>query len=241
MKVTVSMITLNEEGAIAKVIGDIRRVVPEAEIFLVDSSKDRTAEIATELGCRVFKQFPPKGYGPAMDRAVRDARGDVVVTLDCDDTYPVEEIPHLVSLVEQGADLVNATRLAKRPKAMPFANYLANRVFAWTARLLHGLKTTDVHSGMRAYRKSMIDAVTWDPNGAALPVDMMVIPYRMGYRVIDVPIEYRERIGATTLRRWSSTMWTFKRLWRARKVARYRLPVASDDPGQQATGNRQRS
>ena len=130
MKLTISMITLNEERAVAKVVGDIRRVVPDAEIFLVDSSKDRTAEIATELGCRVFKQFPPKGYGPAMDRAVRDAAGDIVITLDCDDTYPVEEIPHMVSLVEQGWDLVNATRLAKRPKAMPFANYLANRLFA---------------------------------------------------------------------------------------------------------------
>jgi glycosyltransferase involved in cell wall biosynthesis len=218
MKVTVSMITLNEERAVAKVVGDIRRVVPDAEIFLVDSSKDRTAEIATELGCRVFKQFPPKGYGPAMDRAVRDARGDVVVTLDCDDTYPVEEIPHLVGLVEQGWDLVNATRLAKRPKAMPFANYLANRLFAWTARLFHGLKTTDVHSGMRAYRKSMIDKVTWDSNGPALPVDMIVIPHRMGFRVMDVPIEYRERIGASTLQRWKSTVWTFRRLWRARRT-----------------------
>src|SRR5213080_3527264 len=215
MKLTISMITLNEERAVAKVVADISRVVPEAEIFLVDSSKDRTAEIATELGCRVFKQFPPKGYGPAMDRAVRDARGDVVVTLDCDDTYPVEEIPHLVSLIEQGADLVNATRLARRPKAMPFANYLANRVFAWTARLLHGLKTTDVHSGMRAYRKSMIDSVEWDPNGPALPVDMLILPYRLGYRVTEVPIEYRERIGETTLRRFKSMLWTFKRLWNA--------------------------
>src|SRR5258706_6556549 len=108
-----------------------------------------------------------------MDRAVRDAGGDVVVTLDCDDTYPVEEIPHLVALVEQGADLVNATRLARRPKAMPFANYLANRLFAWTARLLHGLKTTDVHIGMRAYRKAMIHTVTWYPHGPALPVRMI--------------------------------------------------------------------
>ena len=61
MKLTVSMITMNEERAIAKVVQDIRRVVPDAEIFVVDSSRDRTAEIATELGCRVFKQFPPRG------------------------------------------------------------------------------------------------------------------------------------------------------------------------------------
>jgi glycosyltransferase involved in cell wall biosynthesis len=220
MKLTISMITLNEERAVAKVVHDIRSVAPDAEIFLVDSSKDRTAEIATELGCRVFKQFPPKGYGPAMDRAVRDAAGEIVITLDCDDTYPVETIPILVSMIDQGYDLVNATRLARRPKAMPFANYLANRIFAWTARLLHGIRTTDVHSGMRAYRKSMLENVVWNPQGPALPVDMLVIPYRMGYRVGEIPIEYRDRIGASTLQRWNSTVWTFKRLWRARGVKR---------------------
>ena len=218
MKLTVSMITMNEEGAVAKVVGDIRRVAPDAEILLVDSSKDRTAEIAEELGCRVIKQVPPQGYGPAMDRAVREASGDVVVTLDCDDTYPVEVIPKLVELIDRGYDLVNTTRVHKRPKAMPFANFLANRVFALGARVLHGLKTTDVHSGMRAYRKSMIDAVQWQPRGPALPVDMLVIPHRRGYRIAEVPIDYRERIGNTTLQRWSSTLWTFRRLWNARKA-----------------------
>lgn len=220
MNVTISMITLNEERAVRKVVDDIRRVAPEAEIFLVDSSTDRTAEVGAELGCRVLKQFPPQGYGPAMNRAVRDAPGDVVITLDCDDTYPVEAIPRLIALIGEGYDLVNATRLAKRPKAMPFANYLANRVFAWTARLLHGLKTTDVHSGMRAYRKSMIDMVRWNEHGPALPVDMLVIPFRMGFKVAEIPIDYRERIGDTTLRRWSSAVWTFRRLWNARGVRR---------------------
>ena len=217
MNVTVSMITMNEEGAVAKVIRDIRSVVPDAEILLVDSSKDRTAEIAQELGCRVIRQFPPQGYGPAMDRAVREASGDVVVTLDCDDTYPVEVIPRLVHLIEEGYDLVNTTRTWRRPKAMPVANFLANRAFALTARILHGLKTTDVHSGMRAYRKSMIDFVQWSPHGPALPVDMYVIPFRRGFRVTEIPIDYRERIGETTLHRFSSTWWTFKRLWRARR------------------------
>ena len=221
MKLTVSMITMNEQGAVAKVVGDIRRVAPDAEIFVVDSSKDRTAEIATELGCRVFKQFPPKGYGPAMDRAVRDASGEIVITLDCDDTYPVEAIPVMRKLIEdEGYDLVDASRLHTRPKAMPFANYLANRLFAITARVLHGIKATDLHSGMRAYRKSMIDAVAWDFNGPALPVDMLIIPFRRGYKVKEIGIDYRERIGASTLQRFKSTVWTFKRLWRARNVKR---------------------
>jgi hypothetical protein len=130
----------------------------------------------------------------------------------------VEAIPRLLSMIEEGWDLVNATRLDRRPKAMPLSNYIANRIFAWTAGLLHGIKTSDVHSGMRAYRKSMIDRVDWDPNGPALPVDMLIIPYRMGFKVLEVPIEYRERIGASSLQRWKSTLWTFKRLWKARKI-----------------------
>ena len=220
MRLTVSMITMNEEKAVAKVVRDIRSVAPDAEILLVDSSRDRTAEVAQDLGCRVIKQFPPQGYGPAMDRAVREASGEIVITLDCDDTYPVDAIPRLVELIEQGYDLVNTTRTWRRPEAMPFANFLANRVFALGARVLHGLKTTDVHSGMRAYRKTMIDAVEWDPRGPALPVDMYVIPFRRGFRVTEIPIDYRERIGETTLRRFSSTIWTFRRLWNGRRVRR---------------------
>lgn len=218
MKLTVSMITMNEEGAIAKVVGDIRRVVPDAEILVVDSSRDRTAEIAEGLGCRVIRQFPPQGYGPAMDRAVREGSGDVVVTLDCDDTYPVDVIPELLRRIEAGADLVNTTRVKRRPRAMPVMNFLANRVFALGARLLHGLRTTDVHSGMRAYRKTMLERVQWNAHGPALPVDMIVIPYRMGFTVEEIAIDYRERVGTTTLNRWQSTVWTFKRLWNARAV-----------------------
>jgi hypothetical protein len=46
---------------------------------------------------------------------------------------------------------------------------------------------------------------------------MLLIPYRRGFRVAEVAIDYRERIGVTTLHRLSSTMWTLKRIWRARR------------------------
>lgn len=80
MKVTVSMITMNEEEAIAKVVGQIRAVVPEAEILVVDSSRDRTPDIARELGCRVLRQFPPQGlrpgHGPGFAGGLRRRGGD---------------------------------------------------------------------------------------------------------------------------------------------------------------------
>jgi glycosyltransferase involved in cell wall biosynthesis len=210
---TVAMITRNEEKAIAKVIGDIQRAVPQAEILVVDSSCDRTAEIATELGARVIKQFPPKGYGPAMDTALRSASGKVVVTLDCDDTYPAAEIPTLARLVlEEGYDIVDGSRLKAKPQAMPWINYLANFGFALFASLLFLRRVTDLHSGMRAYRKSLIDELKYQPRGAALPVELLLRPVKMGKKLKVVYIDYRERVGQSTMRPLQSAWWTLRRI-----------------------------
>jgi len=219
VKLTVAMITMNEEGAIAKVVGDIRAVAPDAEILVVDSSKDRTPQLAEELGCHVVRQFPPRGYGPAMDRALREGRGEIVLTLDCDDTYPTDAIPRFVAEIEAGADLVDGNRVWRRPPAMPLSNFVANRAFGLVAKVACGSAAQDLHSGMRAYRKSMLDALQWDPQGPALPVELVLLPQRLGYRVVELPIDYRERIGKTTLHRWDSTLWTFRRIWRARRSA----------------------
>lgn len=218
--VSVVMISRNEEAAVSKVIASIHAAVPEAEIVLVDSSTDRTAEVAEAAGARVIVQLPPRGYGPAMGAALRAARNDVVVTLDCDGTYPAEVIPELVRLVESGWDLVNASRLWTRPDAMPYPNYLANAVFAQATRVLHGLPVTDVHSGMRAYRRSKLVDLDFDPHGAALPVELLVLAARCGWRIAEVPIRYDERTGTTTLNRFDSTVWTFRRLLRLLRVGR---------------------
>jgi glycosyltransferase involved in cell wall biosynthesis len=210
---TVAMITMNEEKAIGKVIGDIRRFAPHAEILVIDSSKDRTAEIAEEMGARVIKQFPPKGYGPAMDLALRSGTGKVVVTLDCDDTYPAEDIPRLASLVlDHGYDLVDGSRLKGKPKAMPWLNYLANWGFAFMASMLFRRRVTDLHSGMRAYRRSMIDELQYKPKGAALPVELLLRPLKMGKKLKVVYIDYRERVGTSTMRPLQSAWWTLRRI-----------------------------
>ena len=210
---TVATITRNEEKAIDKVIADIRRIVPEAEILVVDSSSDRTAEIAADTGARVIKQFPPQGYGPAMDTALRSGSGKVVVTLDCDDTYPAERIPELARLVlDDGYDVVDGSRLKSKPPAMPWLNYFANYGFALMASVLFANRLTDLHSGMRAYRKSLIDGLHYQPRGAALPVELLLRPLKMGKRLKVVFIEYRERIGQTTMRPLESAWWTLRRI-----------------------------
>ena len=232
--ITVAMISMNEENAVRKVIEDIKTVTAglDAEILVVDSSKDRTPEIAAAAGARVVRQFPPQGYGCAMGRALSEGRGDVIITLDCDDTYPADRIPELARMVLDGStDLVNASRLESRPATMPFANYLANWLFALVSWILLGVKTTDVHSGMRAYRRTMLEKIIFDPNGPALPVDLLLKPALLGYRISEVFIPYNDRIGVTTLKKWESTIWTFRRILRLFPL-RFSSPPASVGPEQ---------
>ena len=96
---------------------------------------------------------------------------------------------------------------------MRLANYIANKVFAYTALLWCGVHSTDVHTGMRLYRKSLIDAFPYDPDGMALPVEMQVGPDSLGYRCKEIFIEYRPRIGESKLVPIPGTIWTFRRLW----------------------------
>ncbi len=214
---TVAMITLNEENAVGKVVRSIQAVVPDAEILIVDSSTDSTAEIAGELGAHVIKQFPPIGYGPAMALALRSGSGEVVVTLDCDDTYPAERIPELRRLVlEEGWDVVDGSRLYGKPQAMPMPNYVANRMLGALASLLFGKRLNDLHSGMRAYRKSVVDELRFDPKGAALPVELLLRPLKEGRRVHVIPIEYTFRIGQSTMRPLETMKWSMRRILRVR-------------------------
>jgi glycosyltransferase involved in cell wall biosynthesis len=215
--ISIVTITLNEEAAIAKVVPDLRQVIGDSEIIVVDSSTDRTAEIANGLGCKVIKQIPPKGYGNAYHEGFQAAKGDIIITLDCDDTYPVQSIPALVEKIQAGFDLVSASRLKKRPQTMPFANYVANCVFACTAFLICGVKSTDLHTGMRAYRREMLQKFPYESASMALAVELYLGPARCHYRCTEIFIDYHERIGASKLQPIAGTIGTFKRIWKWRR------------------------
>lgn len=221
---SIVMITLDEEDAIAKVVGDIKRVAPQSEVLIVDSGTDRTAEIARALGCAVIRQYPPQGYGNAMHTALTSASGEFVLTLDCDDTYPVDAIHALVrKLVDDNLHMVSGSRLGKRPQSMPLSNYMANLSFCWLARLICGVVSTDLHTGMRVYRKEAVNAYPYDPSYSALPVELQIGLVQIGYRCEEIGIDYLERKGVSKLRRFDGTMGTLRRIWHCRRFFNPRL------------------
>ena len=195
---SVVMGTYNEEAAIGTVLEDIDRITDgRAEVVCVDGSSDRTPEIAREHGARVIEQ-EPRGYGVAVERALRAASRPVIVTTDCDDTYPMERLPEFLSRINAGADVVSGDRLSHGARTMPAFNRFGNHSFAALASLLLGSRVHDTTTGMRAYRAEVIESIEWTEN-TGLSAELLMRPIFRGYDVRERPIEYSERAGETKL------------------------------------------
>jgi glycosyltransferase involved in cell wall biosynthesis len=195
---TVVMGTYNEAAAIGRVLEDVDAATDgRASVVCVDSSTDGTARIAREHGAYVVEQ-PPMGYGVALLAGLETADRPVVVTTDCDDTYPMERIPDFLDAINAGHDVVSGDRLTRGAATMPPVNRLGNRLFAGLASLLCARRIRDTTTGMRAYRKEVIEAIEWTEN-TGLSAELLLRPLLRGYDVVELPIDYRERAGETTL------------------------------------------
>jgi glycosyltransferase involved in cell wall biosynthesis len=196
--VSVVMGTYNEEAAIETVLTDIADATDnEADVVCVDGSADRTPEIAREHGATVVEQ-EPQGYGVAVREALCSADRPVVVTTDCDDTYPMEQLPAFLQAINEGYDVVSGDRLYHGADAMPAMNRYGNAAFALLASALMGERVHDTTTGMRAYRGEVIESINWTEN-TGLSAELLIRPLMQGYRVREVPIVYRERAGTSKL------------------------------------------
>ncbi|MEF8773148.1 MAG: dolichyl-phosphate hexose transferase [Halobacteriales archaeon] len=196
--VSVVMATYNEEAAVDAVLSDVAAATDgAAEVVCVDGSSDQTPEIARDHGARVIRQ-EPHGYGVAVREALLAADRPVVVTADCDDTYPMDRLPAFLDAINRGYDVVSGDRLYHGADAMPALNRYGNVAFALLASALAGERVHDVTTGMRAYRREVIESISWTEN-TGLSAELLLRPLLRGYRVRELPIPYRERAGTSTL------------------------------------------
>jgi len=217
----VVMGTYNEEEAIGTVLDDIQTVTDgRAEVVCVDGSSDRTPEIAREHGATVIEQ-EPQGYGVAVREAVLTPDRPVVVTTDCDDTYPMERLPDFLDEINDGADVVSGDRLYYGAEQMPAMNKLGNELFALLASVLMGKRVHDTTTGMRAYRRDVLQKIMWTEN-TGLSAELLMRPLMRGYDVRERPIEYDERKGETKLDPFSGGAAIAKSIVRVALEERFR-------------------
>jgi len=199
----------NEEGAIAETlqrclsIGDAlqRSGVEAFEVIVVDDgSSDRTAEIVGRFpDVRLFRQ-KNRGYGAALKAGFEEARYDLIGFLDADATYPPEEFPRLCAgILDGGADLVIGSRMAGAETEMPAVRRLGNTFFASLLTLIGRTTVTDSASGMRVFRRGVLDLLSPLPDGLNLTPVMSTRAVHEGITLVELPIPYRERVGDSKL------------------------------------------
>jgi glycosyltransferase involved in cell wall biosynthesis len=200
MKPLVSVIiaALNEEAAIGKVVGEVPRHIA-GEIIVVDNgSTDRTAEVASVAGARVVTE-PRRGYGRAFRAGLRaiSPESQIVVFLDGDGSDYPEMMDRLVEPIIEGThDFVigSRTRGQREPGSMNWHQVFAGYMVGFLLRLLYGARSTDM-GPFRAIRRDALDSLDMREETYGWPLEMQMRAARAGLRILEVPIDYRQRAG----------------------------------------------
>jgi glycosyltransferase involved in cell wall biosynthesis len=199
----------NEEHGIAEIACRVLAVGPDLkkagidqlELLVVDDgSKDRTAEVAGAIpGVNLIRHPRNRGYGAALKTGFSKAKGDLIGFLDADGTYPPEFFPQLCLAALNGTDLVIGSRMAGADSKMPLTRRIGNLFFATLLTLLGRQKVTDSASGMRVFKREILEQIYPLPDGLNLTPVMSTRALHERISIGEVPIPYSERVGRSKL------------------------------------------
>jgi glycosyltransferase involved in cell wall biosynthesis len=206
--ISVVMPCLNEERSVGicveRALEGIRRTNLTGEVIVCDNgSTDDSVAAAVAAGAQVVHQ-PERGYGNAYRRGFEAARGRYVVMGDSDLSYDFSELHRLVEALQAGGyDYVLGSRFAGKilPGAMPWSHrYIGNPVLTGILNLFFDLKTSDAHSGMRAFTREAYQRMGCRTKGMEFASEIVINATKAGLNVGEVPITYHPRIGESKLR-----------------------------------------
>ena len=208
----------NEEESITHVVDGVRRVLPQADIVVIDDcSTDQTAVIARGAGAVVVSLPCNLGIGGAVQTGLKFAREheyDLVIRLDGDGQHDPEEIPMLFAAVKAGkADAVFGSRFIGKESTMtiPFSRRIGIKTFAFLVTVLTGEKATDTTSGFMGANKYAI-AVLADYLPQDYPeVEGRIILHKAGLTTLELPAHMRSRFaGISSIDSWRSIYYAVK-------------------------------
>lgn len=199
-RVTVILPALNESVSVGRTVSSVRRILPEAEILVVnDGSTDSTADVARLSDAVVVNHLYTMGNGAAVKSGTRVASGDVLVFMDSDGQHNPEDIPRMLSLIEDGYDMVVGARQQGSQASM--GRSWANRAYNWLASYVTGHRIEDLTSGFRVVRADRFrDFLYLLPNGFSYPTTITMAFFRAGYSVCYEPIIAARRVGKSHIK-----------------------------------------
>lgn len=204
--ISVVMPCLNEEDSVGTCVQwaleGIAKTGLRGEVIISDNgSTDRSVERALAAGARVVHQRA-RGYGNAYLKGFSAAEGRYVVMGDSDGTYDFRHLDAFVAKLQQGYDYVLGSRFdgTMAKGAMPWTHrYIGNPVLTGVLNLFFGLKSSDAHSGMRAFTREALTHMELCCEGMEFASEIVIKAARADLQVAEVPIDYGVRQGESKL------------------------------------------
>ena len=204
----------NEEAAVPKVVGDFRRALPSATIYVYDNnSRDRTAEVARAAGA-IVRIETLQGKGNVVRRMFADIEADIYVLVDGDDTYDAASAPKMIkALLDGPLDMVNGARVTNIEKAYRpghrFGNWLLTHMVAW----IFGDRFSDMLSGYRVMSRRYVKSFPALSAGFETETELTVHALELRMPISEISTPYKDRpIGSvsklSTFRDGFRILWT---------------------------------
>lgn len=206
LSMLVIVATLNEEEGIGPTLAELREVLEDPMFLVVDgNSTDRTVEVAKEMGAEVLFQ-ERTGKGDAIAHAIKHVDLDVkyVVFIDADFTYPAGYLSEMIRVLEEnpevGMVIGNRFNHSFELRAMKSPFFVENRFLAWTQRFFNGVSLSDPLTGLRVVRWRILK--NWEPKSKGFDIEAEInhLVERMGCKTVEIPIQYRSRLGEKKLK-----------------------------------------
>jgi hypothetical protein len=165
--------------------------------------------VAESMGLQVIRHAVNRGYGGNQKtcyRAALEAGAEIVVMIHPDYQYDSRLVPYLTGLLKDDVcDVVCGNRIRTRREAleggMPVYKYIANRFLTAVENLLMGQNLGEWHSGMRAYRRRVLETIPWEHNSDDFVFDcqFLVQAAAFGFRLGDIPVPARYFAEASSI------------------------------------------
>lgn len=182
---------LNEAGALPWVLS---RVPANVRAIVVDNgSTDGSGDIARAGGATVITESR-RGFGAAVAAGVDAAVAPLIAVCDADGSLDPAELPRLIALLDDGADLVLGRRVPTTRAAWPAHARIANHVLSRRIGRLTGIRVTDI-GPLRVARTDALRALDLQDRRSGYPLEMVLRAAAAGWRVVETPVAYTPRIG----------------------------------------------
>ena len=191
----------NEAVTVAKVVADVKHALPTALVVVCDNnSTDGTACIAREAGAQVVTESR-QGKGNVLRTLFRNIDADCYIIIDGDDTYSVDQLPHMADMVlSEGVDMVIGDRISTSYLQVNKRRYhnSGNLFLRFLINKMFNSSVPDILSGLRALSPAFVKIFPILSHGFEIETEMTIYALDNNFALCSIPVAYNNRPEGST-------------------------------------------